>query len=242
MTDTTEPTTALERFSSVVAKITEDSISFDDLVKEVAPPEERHVKSTKVSLPAQITEEQRVALERLEEVFGQVVPTERRALESVEVTALVDERLTLNKIEDMAKKRKGDIRTTILHHLDVEAEESGQADEDTSTDADGHYILKGNAEDPEHGKRFSREVRNNAPRLSAGAIEALLADEETLAELEAEGVTFTREDYLSMTRQVRVFDEEATMILLRKRPELVSVISRATKPGSRSASLHVRKL
>lgn len=235
-----ETSTALERFAATMEKVREERISYDDLIGDIAPKPKKNEAPKKDSLPATISEEEKAALARLPDVYGSVVPTKRRALTDDESRLLLVERTTLDDIEKMATKRKASIKTAVLNHLDVEAEKHGDADEETPRGSDGHYVLKGEQVVPEEGKRWSREVRNNKPSLSAERLESLLHDEEALAELAEAGVVFDRETYLAMTEQTRIFDQEATMMLLRKRPELVAVLAKATNAGSQTASLYVR--
>jgi hypothetical protein len=81
------------------------------------------------------------------------------------------------------------------------------------------------------GKRFSRE-------LSGGTVDLTAEDLEQLAEDPDSG--FTREDYLACTRQVRILDEAAATMHIRKKPNLMEVIGKAATPKPKSASLYVR--
>lgn len=224
-----QSTEALVR--QVVAKIEDGAVSLSDLLKIVAAKPDPLPVPEHLPLPAQITPDQRKALERLPEVFGRVVPVERCSLQPVEVKALHVERETLDEIEKMAAKRKEGIRTAVCNHLDVLFERT-QAEEAQAAprDKDGHYVVAGKTPIPDSDKCFSREVRGGAVALSPALLQALVE----AGELE-------HDDYLAMTTQERVLDENKVMLRLKKKPNLVSVLAKATTVGHSTASLYVRK-
>jgi hypothetical protein len=211
-------------------KIEAGTITMADLVKEIAPAAPAEEVPENIPLPAQITSEQRAALERLAEVFGSVEPTERRALEPTEIRSLIEERLTLDEIEKMASGRKDSIKRSVHNHLDVVAEREGST-ANASRHVEGHYILGGKTGGHGASKQFVREVREQKPKFVAS----------NLTRLVDEGV-LDRADYLAMTTQVRVVDEHKIMLLLKKRPDLLSVLVKATEPGSTTAAITVRKV
>lgn len=179
--------------------------------------------------PTAITDSQRAALAQVTEVYGSVVPTERRSLTPAEVESLMAERLVLDEVKKMVEARSESLRTTVFNHLDVEAEAAG-VPEGTGVDKDGHYILAGETVGTEAGKKFRREVRTSAPTLNADALKGLV-DSGDLA----------HDDYLAMTTQVRVVDENKVMLTLKKRPELIGAVTKALRPARRNAALWVRK-
>lgn len=225
------PSTDLEVLATTaIRKITEGEIDLQAILKTITPAPAAPALPAAPPLPAVITEDQRKALDRLHEVFGKVVPTDRRALQPAEVTALVDERMTLDEIEKLASKRKEGIRTAVCNHLDVEAEEDGNIPEDATRDKDGHYVLPGKVPAPDLGKAFSREVRAGTPHITADGLKALV-----------DSGDLSHEDYLEMTTQVRVVDENKIMLRLRKNPDLVRALQKATTPVGKTASVYLRK-
>lgn len=219
---------------TAIAKIEAGTLTMEALLEALAPdvPPAAEVEA-QAPMPVAITPEQREAITKVGEVFGKVVPTERRTLQATEVASLIEEKQTLDELKKMAEARHESIRTTVFNHFDVEAEAEGKA-ADAYRDKRGHYILTGEARaTPEVGKKFTREVRQQGPSLNASALEALARDDD-FADL-------TWDDYLKMTTQVRVVDENKVMLALKKKPDLVKAIARATNPGSRTASLNLRK-
>lgn len=187
----------------------------------------------KLPVPRQITTEQGEALVKVVDLFGGVIPLERRALLASEIADLVEERLALDVVADMATKRKDDIRTTFFNHFDVQAEESGEADpETTDRNADGFYALPA-AEAPVHGRTPKREISQGSPSVSIAMLKAL-ADDPTVE-------NFSHADYLECTVQQRVFDEHKFMMLLKKKPELLLAIREAMTPVAKVASFWLRK-
>jgi hypothetical protein len=232
---TDEPSTDLDSLvRTAIQKVNEGSLTMSALLKALSPRPAEVAPPAQAPMPVAITDEQRRAVERVGEVFGRVVPTERRALQPAEVTALVEEKETLDALKKMAESRQESLRTTIFNHLDVEAEGSEDFDaDDLGRDARGHYTAKGEVRGtPGTAKKFTREVREGAPTLDSEALKALVEDPE---------VAFTHEDYLAMTTQIRVVDENKVMLALKKNPALVHAVARATRPGSRTASLNLRK-
>lgn len=218
---------------SAVEQVNKGSLSMSDLLKALAPHPAEVVAPAEAPVPVAITDEQRKAIDKVAEVFGKVVPTERRTLQPAEVTSLVEEKETLDALKKMAEARQESLRTTIFNHLDIEVEEAGGA-EDADRDSRGHYAVKGEVQGtPGTAKKFTREVRQNAPTLDAEALKALAEDPEF------EG--FTHEDYLAMTTQTRVVDENKVMLALKKNPSLVHAVAQATRPGNKTTSMFLRK-
>lgn len=240
---------ALERVHTAIAKVTSgETINFGDLLKLIAPePVEPPPPAAPPAVPA-ITEAQRAALTKVVEVFGGVVPETRRTLTTPEVARLIEERLTLDEIENLAKKRKEGIRTTVCNHLDVKVEEeaaearaAGETVELPQRAADGHYIKAGKVGAPGQPQQFSRETRSGSVSVDPDLLRALADDPALQQALADAGVTFTHDDYLAMTRPVRVIDEARVMLHLRQHPSLVHALKLATKTGQPSAAVSMRK-
>lgn len=215
--------------------VNKGTISLSDVLGAIAETKEVEILPAPevLPIPMEITQEQREALDKVTEVFGKVVPAKRRALEPVEVAQLVEEKETLDQLKKMAEARHQNIRTTIFNHLDVEAEEEQLVDETTLRDKDGHYILKGEVRgQKDTGMKFTRQVSNVSPKLDPEALKDLVDDPE---------VEFSHEDYLAVTSQVRVLDENKLMLALKKNPRLILAISKATIAGGKNISMFLRK-
>lgn len=197
-----------------------------------------------------LTAEQRAALDAVPAVFGVVHPDAPKILTDDEIVALYEERETVREALEPLKGRDEVIKEIMRHHMDLVAEQSNIAvpkdivrngqviAEATPRDANGHYILasKGNPEQarvPGTNQAFVRQYRE-------GGVSFALAAEDLLAMYE-EG-RITREQYLSMTRETRVFDEAKTMEAVRKDPETYLPILKAVAVRSdNGTSMYVRK-
>lgn len=201
-----------------------------------------------VPAPLTITPEFVDALKQLPSVFGAVMPAERRSLSETEIAALYTERETLRVVLDLIKNRDASISETVRHHIDVNAEENGIAVpkpvlgpngevivEATPRDNAGHYILS--APQNPHRVPISGTNQEWSSEYREGAVSI---DTNTLEDLVEQGVV-SREDYLSMTREVRIFDEAKALKALAAKPERLGIIKSITKRSGATTSLFVRK-
>ena len=222
--------------TQAIEKINSGALSMSDLLKALAPNAVAEGKpSTPTPAAAVISEDERKALVKVVEVFGQVCPTEKRALLAPEVDALIEEKQCLDTVKKMAEKRlKDGIRTIVFNHFDTEVEAGEDFDaEQAERDKSGFLLTDGEAPGTgSTGKKFTREVREGAPTLDVDGLKALAEDPEF--------EDFTHKDFLAMTRQVRIVDENRVMEVLKKKPTLVTVIAQATKPGKKTVSLNLR--
>lgn len=221
---------------AVVDRINSGALSMADLLKALSPKPTALPAPEHMPVSAVIPDEDRKAIERVLEVFGKVVPTERRVLQPAEVDALIEEKQVLDRLKKMSERRLSEgIRPAIFNHLDVEVEE-GSPEEAAATDRDkdGHYLREGEAVGTgSTGVKYTREIRTSSPTLDIEALKALSEDPDY--------PDFTHADYLSMTEQVRVVEESKVLLALKKNPNLIHAIAKATRPGSKSASLYLRK-
>jgi hypothetical protein len=223
----------------VLAAVNKGSITWANLAKALVRkrPTEAIPPPPKLPLAAKINDDQIKALTRLLEIFGSVVPSVRRALEPRERASLMEERQTLGVVENMVESRKDGIRTTILNHNDVtrESGNGGKPLRDALIDKDGHYLAddKDIVAVPDSDKVFSWETSRREPEINLDRLKALSEDPAV--------PEFTHEDWLAMTVQTRVWDENKTMQHLKKNPKLLSVIARAAEPAVTRGALYVRK-
>ncbi len=217
---------------AAIKEVNKSNITLKDVLVALSPAQ-KSAEIDVLPVPQQITPEQHAAVDKVSEVFGQVVPTERRELTSVEVNSLIEEKETLDELKKMADSRMGNIRISIHNHMDIEAERVGTIDDETLRSDKGYYILGGKVRGTSDApKQWSREVRQNSPSLNAVALKALEDNPD---------VDFDHEDFLAMTTQTRVVDENKVMLTLKKNPQLVMALQEAVVPGSKSASLYLRK-
>lgn len=177
--------------------------------------------------PIELSPEASIALTTVA-TMEPVTVTERRKLTHEEIVALSDERSDLDALEKYIKARKDAQRAMIFNHLDVEAEEAG---EDAPIDSKGHFIKAGSV-DTGTGKRFTRELRTKAPVLTAEGLRDVVD--------QFDDEVFSYEDYLAVTTQVRVLDEEKALIAMRTKPGIIQAFAKAAEPGETTASMYRR--
>ncbi len=211
------------------------SISLSELLEMVAPPPVAPAPAS-APVPAVLTKDQKTAIDRFASVYGEVNPSEARLLSQAEVDALVDERTVLDTVAKAAEVRKAQIRSIAFSHFDAEIRANrpgGGAD--LEVDDRGFFLTDAEVASPATGYRLTREIRKGAVSLSPAALEALASDPEV--------DWFTRDDYLAMTRPVRVIDDAAVAIHMRRRPEaVVRALAQVATRGQKVASCNQRKI
>lgn len=231
---------AVER-GTIVLKQGGDLAQIREALTDVAEVEAPQVVAfPPVPSPIVLTDDVKKALRRLPDVFAQVQPLERRALTEAELAQVHDERDVLGHIVDLLGGRQEDLKEIVRTHMDVVAEKDGKADPDESLrDAHGHYVLaaKGNPERvhiPGTNLDFSREYRAGRDSLDTSVLEEMVTNGE-----------ISREAYLAMTVERRVFDENKTMLALSAkdslRADIFKAIKAMTKKGVPGTSLFTRK-
>lgn len=203
-------------------------------IVSVLPEVEGVVTTPEVPKPLVLDKETKEALGQIEAVFAAVQPDTARVLTETEVAALFMEQTTLRTVTTLLVGRDEVIKEYVRNHLDRVAEASGVANEHSSKDANGHYVVcsKGKPERlPISGtnKAWSREYRAGKPTVNG----------ERLLEMYEAG-DITREDYLAFTREVRVFDEDKAYGAIVSKPERLEILATLAVPATESTSIFVR--
>lgn len=239
MTTTDSPVPAVAddpALKAVIAKLNDGTMPLSEVLKALVRAGEPQAPAVipPVPPPPAMTKEQQEAVERVKDVFGKVAPQQRRLLKPAEVTALVEEKTTLDALKKMAESRLEDMRATVFHHLDLEAEATeGKITDETPRDVRGFLALKGWVKGtPGTGKMLTREVREDAPQIDGDALKAL-ADNPIYED-------FTHDDYLAMTRAERVVDEDKFRLHLKTNPRIGRTVTSALQKGKIVAALYLR--
>jgi len=217
--------------TTAIEAVEKGTIPFGDFLRTVAKKESSVETSVDLPSPTVISPEVRAEIVKfVSETLGNgITPSERRPLTAEEVVSLMEERLMIDKIDSIIKDRKDSHRSAIFNHMDIEDESVGNFGE---RDSKGHLLNKSAVIASGTGKKFTREIRTSSPSLSAEDLEQMVNDP---------SVDFTHDDYLACTTQVRALDEAKVLLHLRKRPEIVDALAKATKVGSQTSALYVRK-
>lgn len=210
-------------------------MSVVDPAAKPVPTTSKAVDFPPVPATPEITPEVRQALRDLPKVYGQVVVEEPRVLGASEVVSLHDEFTTLQQIGDTLTRRLEVVKEYVRSHVDAAALQDGVDVKKTPRDKAGHFILasKGNPTRVNidgTNKAFSLEYRSGRAGTSTISSDRLL-------DMYEQG-EISREDYLSVTRERRVFDEDKATAAILAKPELLGVIRSAmvttgqTDPGT----------
>lgn len=200
-----------------------------------------------IPTPVTMTAELEQALRELPEVFGKVNLEERREMTEAEILDVYREHEALKILESDLKDRRDNLKAYVRHHMDVQAEREGRANpadliedgekvaEASPRDKAGFYVLgeKGKPERlniPETNLAFSREASSYKAELSGARLTELY-----------EAGEITRDQYLALTREVRVFDEDKARKSIMKDHSLLKVLARITERGGMKSALYVRK-
>jgi hypothetical protein len=236
-----EPSESIDLIQVKVA-IKEGSIAKIDDVFEAVAPQPVSALVGKVPVPVEVSDDEKAALERLPEVIGSVVPSERRVLTDDEPDRLLDEREVLKVIEGLVKRRLADISLTVLNHSTVEVEQG--ATDGLMVGADGKPLLNKEGQAirkvkvlPESAALrscFSVETRAGTPVFDLAQFHKDCEDPEV--------TDLTHKDYLNNTTAVRVFDENKAMANLRRDPDLLLVMSRYVKAPVPTVAVYQREV
>lgn len=261
---TTKTTALVPVKAAAVSKAVDGTISYEDLLRALTAPDAPVTTIVPVvPKPVHLDEQARAAAAALVSTLETaVVPSVRRPLTTGEINSLIDERAVLDAVEKLIKDRKEAMRTTVFNHLDAGLDEgietvrviadifermpetfermAKQAGLDPTekpevpeypVDADAHfYLVPGKVGTADRSKVFVRGLRTEAPRLTAEGLKSIVGDD-----------SIEHKDYLDMTTQVRVVDEQKVLLWLRSHPEKAPHLMGALTPGKTTAALTVGK-
>lgn len=217
----------------------------------IAPPAPLHVPSTEPeAFPAVpetkvLTAEDKQALLDLPKVFGKVNLETRRTLGEAEIKKVYVEQEVLKRIVKVLAGREDNLKEFVRTHVDVDHEERGMAVkadvlsddgevivEATPRDKSGHYIFA----TPGNPTRVNIPGTNKAYSLeyNKGRSGEVYIDDNALLDLYETG-EITREQYLALTRERRVFDERKAEAACAKDEALLEVIARVTRRKGETA-------
>jgi hypothetical protein len=200
-------------FTTLGAELKKDpNLDLSDVLARLATlPAAEVAKPVKAATAVElVTDKLMDAIEQLPTVFGKVKPPKaRRLLNSTELYKLRAEKVQIDAAQGALKKRKAEIHSMISVHFDVYAETHLKIDpEKTPRDKDGHYLIA-SAGNPETAlvkdgdKHFKRQKTKDQAVWSM----------EKLLDLYEKG-EITRAEFLAMTSQTRVLDEDKIKRLL----------------------------
>lgn len=184
-----------------------------------------------------LTDQEKVALTAFADQLGTVVwPSSRRQLTKPELRKLVELLATTKDLKKLVERVEAGEKIALFNHFDVCAEKDTDNPANPALSPrhkDGFYIREDteNGAVPDLPQKVTREVKSASVELSAEKLfDLVLAGE------------ITREKYLSLTKQVRIIDEEAVMREVKQNPGMIPVLKAATVvTRAATVSMNLRK-
>ncbi len=204
------------------------------LVADHTPPPV--VVTPKPSVQIKMTDKLVRALTVLPAVFAKVQPETARALSLTEVKELDEEYAAIQEIAKALTARSNAIKNTMRIHMASVAVAHGDANSRTDIDAKGFPVVASQGAPqqlpvPETTHAWSLEYREAEVTVNDGQLVRMLNDGE-----------ITRAQYLALTKDVRVFDEDKAFASIVKDNSLLSVLRKITRKGTPSTALFIRDL
>lgn len=164
-------------------------------------------------------------------IEGVRLPTTPRVLEDAEKRDVIRLKDAADAAKKAAEKAILAAKVSFFNHADEIAVQRGEVDDSTPITSEGWYVVedKHSGSVAGEGKKPVREVKRGSVSLSAEDLKALVDS----GDLE-------HDDYLALTRQVRVVDESRLAEVLQRKPHLIEVVDKAVKVGAPQASFTLR--
>lgn len=229
---------ALVNALSTTRKIlTQQNISLLDVVRAIQTDANTEapvpVKVTLPTLPKLSTDERAQLIALVEAIDALKLPQTRRKLTAPERARVLEATEQFKGAEKIVKSVVDALKAAFFNHLDVLAEESGDAVPGvTPRDKHGFYLLT-NVEAgivPGEPKKLTREFSNGSVAVTLDGLDGLVATGK-----------ITAAERKGMTKTIEVVDEEAMIKFMADNPDRIPTIVPAIKQKSApSVSFQVR--
>lgn len=225
------PTPQLNGVRAALAKVkatVTDVLNAAKPVKDVVS-----LAETPIPQSAALNEDAEEALSQVGKLLSELeLPDRRRMLTPAELETLTRTYMAWDKASKGLGRSRDQIKAAIFNHFDAVAAHDGKIDLDTQHTSEGWAIVADKTSAIVQGLdvKLTREVAGGKTELDLDRLNDLVEDE-----------VIAREDFLAMTRQVRVVDEARALEWLRKNPQRAHLLLEGTKTGSARASLYLRK-
>jgi hypothetical protein len=231
MSDSIEVTPQLNGVRAALSKVRATVAD----VLQAAKPEKDLVQLAETPIPqnAALNEDAEEAVSQVAKLLAELeLPDRRRMLTQAELETLTRTYVFWDKASKGLDRSREQIKAAIFNHFDAIAAHDGKIDVDTQHTKEGWAIVadKESAVVPGLDVKLTREVSGGKTELDLDRLRDLVEDE-----------ILSNEDFLAMTRQIRVVDEGRALEWLRKNPVRAHLLLEGTKTGSARASLYLRK-
>jgi hypothetical protein len=233
MSETTEVTPTAQ-LTGVRAALSKVKATVTDVLN-AAKPQKDLVTLAETPIPgsAALNEEAEEAVSRVGKLLAELdLPDRRRMLTRDELETLTRTYVEWDKASKGLAASREQIKAAIFNHFDAVAAHDGKIDLDTQHTKEGWAIVedKTSAVVPGLDVKLTREVAGGKTELDVDRLRDLVEDE-----------VIEQEDFLALTRQIRVVDEARALEWLRKNPGRAHLLLEGTRTGSARASLYLRK-
>lgn len=159
------------------------------------------------------------------------LPKHRRMMTTAELEDVTRTYEALQLAQKGLDRARNEIKAAAFNHFDARAAHDGKITEDTQFTKEGWAVLPDKESAAVEGLRkiLVREVSGGKITLPLESLRALVEDEK-----------LSQEDFLALTRQIRVVDEDRVMAWLRKNADRADTLAEATEVGKASASFWLR--
>lgn len=217
--------------------LTEKNVSLLDVLRAIQADANTEVTAPpKVTLPAlpKLTTDERAQLATLvEDIDALRLPQTRRKLTAPERARVLEATEKFKGAEKLAKSVVDALKAAFFNHLDLLAEESGEAVPGvTPRDKSGFYLLSDTESGvvPGEPKKLTREFSNGSVVVTLDGLDGLVATGKISAT-----------ERKKMTRTVEIVDEDAVIQFMADNPDRIPSIVPAIKQKSASSvSFQVR--
>lgn len=175
------------------------------------------------------------AWDAIEKVAGLLaaleLPKHRRIMTTPELEAVTRTYEALQTAQKGLDRARNQIKAAAFNHFDAVAAHDGKITDETKLTKEGWAVLPDKESAVVEGLRkvMTREVSGGKVTLPLDALRDLVEDG-----------ALEQADFLALTKQIRVVDEDRVMTWLRKNADRADVLAEATEIGNGSASFWLR--
>jgi hypothetical protein len=219
--------------NGVRAALSKPKVTVSDVLKVARPDADKlTLAETPVPKDPGLNEAAWDAIEKVAGLLGVLeLPNRRRMLSAAELEEITRVYEQLQLAMKGLDNSRDQIKAATFNHFDAVALDDGNITVDTKFTKEGWAVVDDRESAKVEGldKVLTREVSGGKLELTVEALSDLVEDEK-----------ITQKDFLEMTRQIRVRDEERTLSWLRRNPEKAEILAEAIQVGKSSAAFWLR--
>jgi hypothetical protein len=207
--------------------------SVSDVLRATRPEASKvTLAETPIPQDPSLNEEAWDAIEKVAGLLGALeLPKHRRMLSAPELEDVTRTYEALQTAQKGLDRARNQIKAAAFNHFDAVAVQEGKITEETQFTKEGWAVVEDKESATVEGLRkvLTREVSGGKIQLPLDSLRDLVEDEK-----------LDQADFLALTKQIRVVDEDRVMAWLRKNADRADVLAEATEVGKSSASFWLR--